>query len=432
MEIKIEHNQVKKGEPTSLGLMLELTAPTAPVREADLARKAKSLVFVIDRSGSMGGGRLEMVKNTILDTLARLNRDDYLSVVTFDDDAQVEVPLTKIGDLDVRAVREKIAALQTGGSTNIELGYRFGLAQAANSPEGVEATLMLLSDGHANAGVVDPDSLGQLAAAAIEHFVTTTTLGIGSGYDERILDSMADSGNGSHIAALELQEAVDGLQAEIDDLLMKTMTDVKFTIAFAPDYHMRRNNVRKVRHMRKFRKSETGATAEIGDLSSAEEKNVVFELTLDAHDRAPLGMQEGFTVRWSYVDATVNQLVEGSKTFEVELVDEQEWVEPSRDEDIVAELKAIRLQDVRDRALALYQAGREQEADDLLRAAGEELQQFMDSSLYMSDRSRARMYSSTMEFNSFAQMGDMNEKQKRIRESRSRANRDKGDFRDKP
>ena len=56
MKIKIEHNQVKIGEPTSLGLMLELTAPTAPVTEQDIARKAKSIVFVIDRSGSMGGG----------------------------------------------------------------------------------------------------------------------------------------------------------------------------------------------------------------------------------------------------------------------------------------------------------------------------------------------------------------------------------------
>ncbi|MCX8529567.1 MAG: VWA domain-containing protein, partial [Rhodoluna sp.] len=113
MEIKIEHNQVKLGEPTSLGLMLELTAPTAPTREADLARKAKSIVFVIDRSGSMGGGRLEMVKNTILDTLARLNRDDYLSVVTFDDHANVDVPLTKIANLDLSAVRNTISALQT-------------------------------------------------------------------------------------------------------------------------------------------------------------------------------------------------------------------------------------------------------------------------------------------------------------------------------
>jgi Ca-activated chloride channel family protein len=387
---------------------------------------------VIDRSGSMGGGRLEMVKNTILDTLARLNRDDYLSVVTFDDDAIVDVPLTKIANLDLRAVRNTIAALQTGGSTNLERGYRFGLAQAANSPEGVEATLMLLSDGHANAGVVDPEALGQLAAAATEHFVTTTTLGIGSGYDERILDAMADSGTGNHIAALELPEAVAGLQAEIDDLLMKTMTDVRVRIELAQTFMGEPNNIRKVRHLRKFRFSGDVAEVELGDLSSGEEKNVVFDLTLKPLAGVGPSKQHGFFVGWEYTNAITGEKVHGREHIEVELVDPQDWVEPVRDEDIVAELKSIRLQDVRDRALALYQAGREQEADELLRAAGEELQQFMDSSLYMSDRNRARMFSQSTEFANFATMSDMNEKQKRIRESRSRVNRDKGDFRDKP
>jgi Ca-activated chloride channel family protein len=429
MEIKIEHNQIKQGEPTSLGIMLEITAPTAPVREADLVRKAKSIVFVVDRSGSMGGGRLEMVKNTILDTLARLNPGDYLSVVTFDDDAVVEVPLQQIAELNLMQVRDKIGSLVTGGSTNLELGYRFGLAEASKSPAGVEATVMVLSDGHANSGVIVPEALGQLAAAATEHYVTTTTMGIGSGYDENILDAMADSGNGNHIAAVELAEAVAGLQAEIDDLLMKTMTDVKIDIEFGEVFSDGKSKVRKVRHLRKFRATERGAQAELGDLSSGEEKNVVFELNFLAN-LTFLGKTQGFTVRWSYVDATVNQLVEGAKSFEVEIQDPNDWEEPARNEDIVAELKTIRLQDVRDRAVRLYNEGREAEADDLLREAGLELQRFMDSSTDMSPRARSRMYREYAEFTSYSSMPDMNEKSKRIREGRSRSKNDKSNFRD--
>lgn len=431
MEIKIEHNQVKIGEPTSLGLMLELTAPTAPEREADLTRKAKAIVFVVDRSGSMGGGRLLMVKHTILDTLPRLNRDDYLSVVTFDDTAVVDVKLTKIENLNLTEVRDRVAALIPGGSTNLELGYRFGLAEAASAPEGVEATVILLSDGQANSGVVEPDALGQLAAAATEHYITTTTLGIGGGYDEKILDALAGSGNGNHIAALELPEAVAGLQSEIDDLLMKTMTDVHVRIEVAPVFRSRSTKIRKVRHMRQFRYSELVAVAQLGDLSSGEEKNVVFDLMLKTKSTQAPGSKHGFTVSWSYTNAVTGELVEGKREVELELVDSQDWVEPARDEDIVAELKSIRLQDVRDQALALYQAGREAEADALLREAGEELQQFIDSSLYMSDRSRARMFSQSTEFANFATMSDMNEKQKRMREMRNRVARDKSDFREK-
>ena len=429
MEIKIEHNKVKAGAKTAIGVMLELTAPKAPVVESDLVRKAKSIVFVIDRSGSMGGGRLEMVKNTILDTLARLNRDDFLSVVTFDDTAVIDVPLMRIGDLNLAEIRDQIAALQPGGSTNLEMGYRYGLAEAAKSPDGVGSTVMLLSDGHANAGAVDADVLGQLATAAIEHYVSTTTLGIGSGYDERVLDALAICGNGNHIAALELQEAVDGLQAEIDGLLMKTMTDVKVSIEVAEAFPVNSRTVRKVKPMRKFTTNAHGAVAEIGDLASEEEKNVVFEINLKATDHVPTGIRPGFIVKWSYVDATVNQLIEGETTFEVEVIAESEWIEPARDEDIVAELKSIRLQDVRERALQLYMQGREAEADELLRQAGAELDEYMRESIYMSDRNRSRMTSEFMEMASFSQMSGDNEKMKRLREMRNRSMRDRRDFR---
>jgi Ca-activated chloride channel family protein len=94
--------------------------------------------------------------------LPRLGADDYLSVVSFDDKARVELELTQIKSANLADLPTKIAAIHTGGSTNIEAGYRFGLAEAAKAPAGVESTLVLLSDGEANAGVVDPAQLGQL------------------------------------------------------------------------------------------------------------------------------------------------------------------------------------------------------------------------------------------------------------------------------
>ncbi len=122
IEVKIEHNLVKGregAEPTSVGIMVEATAPTAPELNAEIVRKDKAIVFVVDRSGSMGGGRLEMVKGTILDILGRLNPADYISVVTFDDVAITDKPLVRIGDTDMVALRRLVSNLQPGGSTNL-------------------------------------------------------------------------------------------------------------------------------------------------------------------------------------------------------------------------------------------------------------------------------------------------------------------------
>ncbi len=109
---RIEHNKCQVGKPTALGLMFEITAPVAPVIEAT-KHKAKALVFVIDRSGSMSGGRLESVKAVLEETLPRLNPEDYIAIVSFDDVAVVNLPLATIKDLDLKNVRKIISDIHS-------------------------------------------------------------------------------------------------------------------------------------------------------------------------------------------------------------------------------------------------------------------------------------------------------------------------------
>lgn len=432
INVKYEHQSCQKGTQTSLGIMFEITAPVAPVVETSITRKPRSLIFLVDRSGSMGGGRLEMVRQTILDTLPRLHHDDLLSVVTFDDSARVEVELQSVGSMNRAEVIRKIEELQTGGQTNLEQGYRVALAEAAKSPSGIESTVLLLSDGKANAGVTDPVQLGQLAATATEHLVSTTSIGIGKGYDESVLGAVADSGNGNHIAALELDEALRGLQAEIDDLLSKTIIDFEFQIQVIESFIGPETKIRKTRYLRKFVSRGSVADGKLGDLSSGEEKNLVFEITLDHQDfGSNIESLPAIDYTYHYFDVVAGEFKDGSGTIDVALIDPSVWIEPARDEDILAELKAIRLQDVRDRALELYRQGREQEADDLLTAAGEDLMRFIESSSMLSDRTKLRMSAQYDEVMGFATLDDANIKRKRLGEARNRSMRDKDNFRDR-
>ena len=126
---RIEHNKCQQGKPTQLGLMLEITAPVAPVLE-DTKQKAKAIIFVVDRSGSMAHGPLEMVKQTILETLPRLKSDDLISVISFDDEASVDVPLKTVAEHNMSKVAKTVSALRDGGSTNLELGYKTALVEA--------------------------------------------------------------------------------------------------------------------------------------------------------------------------------------------------------------------------------------------------------------------------------------------------------------
>jgi Ca-activated chloride channel family protein len=372
----------------------------------------------------MAGGRLEVVLNTIQETLPRLHPEDYIAVVSFDDQAIVNVALDQVKNRKIAQVIKSVKNISAGGSTNLEAGYRLGLEQAKSAPSGIETTIILLSDGQANQGNIDPVALGQLATQATEHLVVTTTMGIGSGYDENILSAMADGGNGNHIAAIKPGEALDGLQAEIDGLLLKTMLEVNFEITIGPDFLGKKTNIIAGRRMKKWNKTNGHVQTLLGDVAGGEEKNVVFDLILDSHDMASPGIKQGVKVEWEYIDALTGNKISNSETFEVELVAADKWIEPVRDNDIVGELKAVRLQQIWDEAERLFDEGRVGEANALLEAAGKDLQDFMARN-HLGDRTSMRLMQSSEMFMNMAYEGDINYKRKMMKEFKNRQMRDR-------
>jgi Ca-activated chloride channel family protein len=165
-----------------LTLLVELTAPTPAVRPTG-SRPPSSVV--LDRSGSMAGGRLQAAQTALLQLVDRLDPADSFGVVAFDDQVQLVVPAGPLADKS--AVKQAIAALQPGGSTDLSAGYFRGLQEAQRVLGATGATLLLISDGRANAGVRDAGKLGAVADQHRSRRIRTTTLGVGLGYAETLL-----------------------------------------------------------------------------------------------------------------------------------------------------------------------------------------------------------------------------------------------------
>lgn len=428
VDFRFEHHLVKANTTTPIGLMIECTAPTAPIVASTTVRASQGVVFVIDRSGSMGSGRLDLVKQTILELLARLNRDDYLSVVSFDNTAIVEVEMKRVSDHNMAEVRRRIGDMRPGGSTNLEMGYRSGIEQAALA--GVETKIVLLSDGQANAGVVDPVLLGQLAARVTEHMITTSTIGIGTGYDERILDALAVASHGNHFAAIELGEAVDGLTAEFDDLLNKTVANVKVSIELSPRFSGAGSSIRKTQYLRAFTTQGALANAELGDMCSAEEKNFVFDLNLGAVDFTDGASEQAAKISIEWLDLSTNQLRSLQTELNVSVVKAEDYVEPARDEDVLAELATIRMQEQKELAIQLMREGHAAEAQALMARLGLEYERMLDEFVGMSSRSRSRMSNEWSESMAYSTLQD-DEFIKRNTESVNRKRSNKPDPRKK-
>ena len=189
---------VAMDEADQVTCLLELTAP-ADIQSA--ARPGRTLVLVLDRSGSMSGEPLEAAKAATAALARRLGPQDCFGVVVFDDQAEVVVPCRSMADHHPDGVARAIAGIESGGSTDISSGYLLALREAKASLAATgqpSATVLIVSDGEANAGITQPDRIHDLARSATSSQIVTSSLGFGLGYDEVLLEALSRGGNGSH------------------------------------------------------------------------------------------------------------------------------------------------------------------------------------------------------------------------------------------
>jgi Ca-activated chloride channel homolog len=289
--------------PEQVSLLVELTAPSL---EPTAAREPGTLVVVLDRSGSMGGDRLEGAKHALVTLLDRLDPTDRFGLVTFDDEVALVAPAAPLTDkVDVRA---RIGAITAGGSTDLSAGYLRGLAEARRVAGPTGATLLLISDGHANAGVTDPVAMGAVAAKGRIEGVTTSTVGFGLGYDETLLGALARGGAGSELFAEYTDQAVAAIAGEIDGLLSQSAQAATLQIRMHPA-------CRAVRLINDLPTTTTtdGVLVELGTFYSGEIRKLV--LTFDVPGMPALGLAQVASLDFAWVE--LPRLVQHSVTVPV-------------------------------------------------------------------------------------------------------------------
>ena len=210
-------------------LMVDLTAP---VTENQTSRPARGVQICLDVSGSMEGAPLASAKESILKLIDRLDKKDTFGMVIFDDTAKVAVPTKPLIDHDIAQLKKAIRKIQTGGSTDISAGFTLAMREASRNKLEGGTTLLAISDGHANAGERDPKFFSDVAAKSATEKITSASIGLGNGYDETILEAIAQGGGGAHRFAADIDEAVGAIAAEVDDLLDKVI--VNTALRFRP------------------------------------------------------------------------------------------------------------------------------------------------------------------------------------------------------
>lgn len=191
---------------------------------------------MVDVSGSMNSpDRLGLVKTSLGILTGELRDDDSISLVTFSDEAETVLPMTRLSGHRGK-IRDAVDSLEPAESTNVGAGIERGYEEAVEGRrKGANNRVVLLSDALANTGDTDADDiLERIDSARREYGITLFGVGVGSDYGDAFMEELTNKGDGHTTYIADEEQArkvfVDQLPAHLE----LTARDAKAQVAFDP------------------------------------------------------------------------------------------------------------------------------------------------------------------------------------------------------
>ena len=232
VKMKADVELVAREVPSQRIIEVEISAPQAGSAGK---RSPLNLGLVLDRSGSMSGAKIEQAKQTLKRIVEQMQPEDVVSVVAFDDTVRTVASGIVLNAGSRQELLRDIDMIHPGGSTNLTDGWLTGCDCVVKVPaNGFVRRALVVSDGLANVGITNHDEIFSHAAALFERGIPTSTFGVGEGFDEHLLEGMANRGGGN-FAYIESAAAIDQvLQQEFKDLMTVTARNVQVEINLPP------------------------------------------------------------------------------------------------------------------------------------------------------------------------------------------------------
>ncbi|XP_056292985.1 inter-alpha-trypsin inhibitor heavy chain H3-like [Pseudoliparis swirei] len=200
---------------------------------SDLKRVPKNVAFVIDRSGSMWGLKMEQTHEAMLAILKDLHEDDHFALIQFDD--SIDCWRESFSNASKENVAEGMAYIKTirpQGVTDINSGVLRGVEmlikdrQDKKLPERSVDMVILLTDGMPNSGVTSIPAIQENVKSAIGGKMSLFSLGIGNDVDYSFLDVMSQQNKGVARRIFQGSDAALQLQGFYDEVASPLLSEV--------------------------------------------------------------------------------------------------------------------------------------------------------------------------------------------------------------
>ncbi len=205
---------------------LERTLPVEMRPPARMELPHVTLLFVLDKSGSMGGApfgttKLDLAKAAALSSAELLNPTDEVGILAFDSNWQWVVPFRAAGGGE--RIAEDVAGLSSDGGTDLHKAMVEGRRALAAKASAIKHVLVL-SD-----GLTEKEDLPEQVARMAGERITVSTVSIGGDANRHLMSQLARSGSGRSYAAVDPRSipqifTTETLLISRDLLVEKTLT----------------------------------------------------------------------------------------------------------------------------------------------------------------------------------------------------------------
>jgi Ca-activated chloride channel homolog len=280
-EVTLTHQVGKEFMPVTGGSQLAYVLLEAqPTEMMAQVRMPLNFALVLDHSGSMKGAKLKNVKEAVKMVIDRLEPTDYVSVVIFDDTSQVIIPSMPANDKP--GMQAAIDQIRDAGGTTMSLGMIQGLNELRrwNIPHAINR-MILLTDGVTYG---DSERCRQLARDAAAAGIAIYPLGIGSDWDEDLLDTVGQLSGG--MPAEFIRNASDALtifqqqlQSAVDVAVRNTTLIMRLPVGVTPKKAVKVLPI--ISDLGQSVLSDRQIVIPLGDLEKDKPQSVLVELMID-------------------------------------------------------------------------------------------------------------------------------------------------------
>ncbi len=280
-EVILAHQLGKDFMPATGGSQVAYVLLEAkPTEMMAQVRMPLNFSLVIDHSGSMKGAKLKNVKDAVKLVIDHLEPIDYISVVIFDDTAQVIIPSLPANDKP--GMKAAIDRIQDAGGTTMSRGMGLGLNElrSRNIPNAINR-MILLTDGVTYG---DTEQCRMLAREAAANGVSIYPLGIGQDWDEGLLDDIGQLSGGE--PAEFIRNPTDAMnifqlqvQSAVAVAVRNTMLTLRLPAGVAPRKAVK--VLPLIREIDASALSDRQVVIPLGDLEKDKPQSVLIELMID-------------------------------------------------------------------------------------------------------------------------------------------------------